>query len=240
MAMIPGLTDFNKKLRDLMNVSFRSTFWEYLNKNVPNIEYFRRFIDNLANRTQLKLLHSPNAANTVDHSQMSTVLKTLRTEIKGTYNPIGIAWRTLLSVFGNRRQQRIDNALNILKEYAQLNNSPQFVNDALKDLLKLMYKRIGQVEGLFSKLGISTNKAVMEDKTLRALKETFQAWTQVFSSIIGGAFPGVGLPATDIPFLDQIESELEYGTPYLRELAPSVATIRDQARKLAGARVPAA
>lgn len=222
------------QLHRFFRTSTTDTIRQYFMTRMPNYAYAESIFKNLLTRLQFQQLHSPTPENTVTLDEMGTVMKTLRKEVVGTWNPFGILWRTLLSIMGNRRAERITTAANILKEYSQLNNAPQLVNDALKDLLKLMHKRISQLEGTLSKLGIKTNKAVLQDPTLKLLKEVFQSWIQVFSSLLSGAFPRVLLPESDIPFLRNLASQLTYGRhkEYLSDLAPPVEEIAKQAEKL--------
>jgi hypothetical protein len=229
-----GLRDFNNQLRGLINTSFNTTVKQFLVDNIPQFAFFETTLNKFLARSQLKLLHDRRDSNTVDRNEISQVMKSLRKDVVGTWNPFGIAWAFMLSIFGTRRSQRISTNVNALKEYSQMNDAPRFVNETLKHLITLMHKRINQVESAFSKLGITTSKAVFEDKTVKELKEAFRSWVQVFSNIVHGGVAGMGISANDVRFLRDLESQLTYGSHnvYLRDLAPALSQVLKQGQSL--------
>ncbi len=231
-----GLTQLRNQLSNVVNATFTDTAKQFLFNNVPNYAYLERGLQSILARTNAKLMHSPNAA-TASADEINRILSTLKGDIVGTSNPINFVWKFLQSLVGMRRRNRIDTALSTLKEYSTMNSSPRFVNNTLEKILSLIHKRVNKVETIWSKLGISTTKAVLEDKTIQGLVEAFKTWIQVFLSLINGGVPGQGVSINDIRFLQDLENQLVYGAhaKYLKiNLAPAVSQTLTQARQAVG------
>lgn len=228
-----GLTQLRNQLSNVVNATFSDTAKQFLFNNVPNYAYIERGLQGILARTNAKLMHSPNAATT-SANDINRILYTLKTDIVGTSNPISFMWKFLQSMVGMRRRNRIDTALGTLKEYSTMNSSPRFVNNTLEKILALIHKRINRVETIWSKLGISTTKAVLEDKTMQGLVEAFKTWIQVFLNLINGGVPGQGISINDIRFLQDLENQVVYGShaKYLKtNLAPAVTEALSRARE---------
>ncbi len=230
---IPGsISGLRKQLSGILGTTLSDTTEGFLYKTFgPNWPYFKRGLFGLFAKTNLEQLHkSPELTG----SEIKQEFSQLKSDVVGSINPLSFVWKTLKAIVGMGKRNRIDNSLTKLKDYTGMRGAPRYVNKALKDLEYLLHKRISQVETIWSKLGISTTKAVFEDKTFQGLLDAFKTWMQVFSNLINGGFPGQGVSINDARFLKDFENQVAYGSheKYLKhDLLPVITQTLNQAQQ---------
>ena len=233
MLGLPGVKQLQNQLSGLINSTFSDTTEGLLYKSIgPNWPLLKRGLFSLFAKTNLEQLHK---APELTGSEINQEISQLKSDVIGSSNPLRFIWKTLQAIVGMGKRNRIDSSLTKLKDYTSMRGAPRYVNKTLQQIEYLLHRRISQVESFWSKLGISTTKAVFEDKTFQGLIELFKTWMgQVFSNLINGGFPGQGVSINDTRFLKNFENQIAYGAhaKYLKhDLLPVISQTLNQAQQ---------
>lgn len=181
-----------------------------------------------------KLQGPKTGKNTVDEYEFKKAIKSLKTEIGGTLNPLKWAWGLIQTILGNTKSERTVTNIQHLESYSHQHDAFRFVNDAQKCLITEIERRIANIESLGSKYLGTNNTKVTNDSVLKALKSALTSWLEPFDKIINGEVAEIAkISESDIKFLENMRDNIQYSPQarYIEDLLPKYNQIIIEAQR---------